>query len=270
MIYINIYIHCHLIRSAIHLHCGSTKEQFLAAVSSSSRLVCATPFCSELETPGRHSIMTEVPLKKRDREPESLLDSIDGRETKRLHGEEETDRFLYLLQLDETLVDDDKEEFAPSEELVNEFMKSLEEEIAVTCSTSFSSSESGDNSAISDSYVGQEGETVDSEFGFDLSYLLEASDDDLGIPPSPVPELNVEVCLSTSEGLLESQDLKSLGENWHVEDDFENYQQFPLYEDPWEESQLLQDYMSRDIDSQSMLIDGDFPVSSGLEIAHGL
>ena len=29
-----------------------------------------------------------------------------------------------------------------------------------------------------------------------------------------------------------TKDLKSLGENGHVEDDFENHQQFPLYEDP--------------------------------------
>jgi hypothetical protein len=56
--------------------------------SSSSRLswrktnyhhpfVFATPLFSVFEPPGRLSIMTEAPLKKRDRESQALLYSID-------------------------------------------------------------------------------------------------------------------------------------------------------------------------------------------------
>ena len=79
--------------------------------------------------------MTQAPLRKRDREPEALPDSIDVREPKRFHGEE-TDRFLHLLQFHETLADELEEEFSPSEELVNRLMRSLEEEIGVACSSS--------------------------------------------------------------------------------------------------------------------------------------
>jgi hypothetical protein len=68
-------------------------------------------------------------------------------------------------------------------------MRSLEEEIAATCSTSYLPSNSEDNSAASDIFSGQESQTLDYDSGVDLSYLLEASDDDLGIPPSPVLDL---------------------------------------------------------------------------------
>jgi len=63
-------------------------------------------------------------LRKRGRDSEAQPDSIDDREPKRFHGEE-TDRFLHLLQLDPTLAEDqEEEECAPSEELVNVVMKS--------------------------------------------------------------------------------------------------------------------------------------------------
>ena len=97
---------------------------------------------------------------------------------------------------------------------------------------------------------------------FSMSYLLEASDDELGIPPSSVLDLKAgEVSLSTketSERLLVSPDLKSVRENWHFEDNFQNYELLAVYEDPWDENQLLQDYMSTDFVSESMLFDGDF------------
>jgi hypothetical protein len=209
-------------------------------------------------------------LGKREREPESLKDSIDVGEPKRFHGEE-TDRFL--LQLDKTLSDEDEEEeCAPSEELVNGVMRSLEEEIAATCTTSYLPSNSEYNSAASDIFSGQESQTLDFDSGGDLSYLLEASDDDLGIPPSPVLDLKHEVCPSpkeTVEGLSENPYLKSLGENWHFEDNFDNYQQFTLYEDAWNASHL-QDYMNKDFVSQSMLFDGDFSVAWRLETARGM
>lgn len=64
-------------------------------------------------------------------------------------------------------------------------------------------------------------------------------------------------------------DLKSLCENWHFEDDFEFYQQFAVYEDAWDASQL-EDYMNRDFISKGMLLDGDFSSAWRLETAGGL
>jgi hypothetical protein len=210
-------------------------------------------------------------LGKRGRESESQPDSIYVREPKRFHGEE-TDRFLHLLQLDPTLAaDEQEEECAPSEELVDGVMKILEEEIAATCSTSYRSN-SGDKSALPDISGSHESRTVDADSGIDLCYLLEASDDDLGILPSPVLDLKEEACLSPKEpfeGLWETSDLKSLGENWHFEDDFENFQQFALYENSWNASQL-QDYWNRDFVSQGMLFEEDFSETWRLETAGGM
>lgn len=197
-------------------------------------------------------------LGKREREDESLLKSIDVGEPKRFHGEQ-TDRFV--SQLDETSVDEDVEECAPNGELVNGIMKSLEEQSSPTCSTSYLNSNSKDNSAASHSFIGQESETLGSDLGFDLSYLLEASDDDLGIPPSPVLDLRHELCPNTKEttdGLSESPYLKSLGENMQYEDMFDSCQEFTLYEDAWDPRQL-QDCMNRYFVSQNLLLDGDFP-----------
>jgi len=231
--------------------------------------ISATPLRSVFEFPGHFSSMSQT-LGKRERELESLQDSIDVGEPKRFHIEE-TDWFL--LQLGKTLTDEDEEEeCAPSEELVNGIMRSLEEEIAATCSTSYLPSNSQDNSMASDIFTGQESQTLDSDSGVDLSYLLEASDDDLGIPPSPVLDLKHEVCPSSKEPaevLSETPYLKSLGENWHFEDSFDNYQQFPVYEDAWDASQL-QDYINRDFVSQSMLFDGDFPLACRLGTAGGM
>jgi len=139
-------------------------------------------------------------------------------------------------------------------------MRSLEKEIAPTCSSSYSSSNSGDNLAATDISRGHESETVASDFGFDLRYLLEASDDELGIPPNPVLDMKDEDGLSTMEtfkDLLASLDLKFLGENWHFEDDFQNYQHIAMYDDPWIASQL-QNYMNRDFVNQNMLFNSDF------------
>jgi len=210
-------------------------------------------------------------FRKRGRESEAQPESIYVREPKRFHGEE-TDRFLYLLQLGPNLADDEQEEeCSPSEELVNGVIKSVEEEIAATCSTSCRSN-SLDNSAAPDISSSREGQTVDADSRIDLCYLLEASDDDLGIPPSPVLDLKEEACLSPKEpfeGLWESSDLKFLGENWHLEDDFENFQHFAEYENAWNASQL-QDYMNRDFVSQGMLFEGDFSETWRLETAVGM
>jgi hypothetical protein len=92
---------------------------------------------------------------------------------------------------------------------------------------------------LADIFRGHEGETVASNSGFDLCYLLEASDDELRIPPNPVLDIKDEDGLSTKEtskDLLASLDLKSLGESWHFEDDFQNHQQIAVYEDFWNPS----------------------------------
>jgi len=196
-------------------------------------------------------------LRKRGRDTEALPVSTDVRGVKRFHGEE-TDKTL----------SQEEEECVASEEVVSEVMKSLEEEIDTICFTSYPSN-SGDTSTSSDISSSQEGETQASDSGDDLFYLLEASDDELGIPLSPVLDLKNEVCQSpkvTSEGLLENPDFKSLGEIWDFEDDFENFQQFALYEDPCEASEL-QDYMNRDFVSQDMFSDGDFSAAWTLETA---
>jgi hypothetical protein len=205
-------------------------------------------------------------LKKRGREPEALPVSTDVREAKRFHGEE-TDRFCHLLLLDKML-SQEEEECAPSEEVVNGVMESLEEEIGTTSFT-FCPSNSGDNSASSDISSGQEGETLASDSEVELFYLLEASDDELGIPLSPVLDSKDVIWQSpkeTSEDLLENPDLKSLSEICHFDDDFESYQQFALYEEACEASEL-QDYINRDFVSQDMFFDGDFSAAWPLETA---
>lgn len=209
-------------------------------------------------------------LGKREREPEFLQDSIGDGDRKRFHGKE-TDGFL--SQLDKTLTEgEEEEECAPNEEAVNGLMRILEEEIGTTSSTSYLPSNSEENSAASYTFSSHESQTLGSDMGIDLSYLLEASDDDLGIPPSPVLELNDEIFPSpnqTTEGLSENAYLKSLGEDWLFDDKFDNFPQLTLYEDSWDASQL-EDYMNRDFVSQSMLFDWDASVVCRLETAGGL
>jgi hypothetical protein len=186
-------------------------------------------------------------LEKRGREPEALSVSADVREAKRFHGEED--------------------ECAPSEDVVNGVMKSLEEEIGTTSFPFYPSSNSGYNSASSNICSGQEGETLASDSGVELLYLLEASDDELGIPLNPVLDCKDEIWQSpkeTSDCLLENPDLKSLSEIWHFEDEVENYQQFAFYEDAYEAS-VLQDYLNRDFVSQDMFFDGDLSEAWTLE-----
>lgn len=201
-------------------------------------------------------------LRKRSGEAEGPSDYIEVQEPKRFHGEER-EQFLQLVQLDQTLADDEVE-CAYSEELVNGVMRSLEEDIAATCCTSNPVFNSTENSVAFDISIGNEDQIRDSD---DLCYLLEASDDELGIPPSPALMLKDEVCISSKEtwdGLSENCNLKSLGGNWHFEDDFENYQQFALYE-KLSDTLQLEDYMDRDFLGQPMIFDGDFPTTWELE-----
>lgn len=193
--------------------------------------------------------MTEVQDRKRHREPEVLADSVGVGERKRFHSEE-VDRFLHVLQLDQFFANDDEEEFASSGELLNEVMRSLEKGIAATCS----------NSAGPDITSGHEGQTLHSDSAVNLSYLMEASDEELGIPPIPVLDFKKDVCQSSKdifEDLMKDSTLKSIGENWYLEKDFQNYEQSILYGNSLDEIQL-DDYVNRDFISQTMLIEGDF------------
>ena len=159
--------------------------------------------------------MVSNKLRKCGREPEAPLDSVDAGDPKRFHSEE-TDGFLYLLEVDKILSEDAEEECAPNEELLNGVMRILEEENAATCSTFYHNSSSADNLAADDIISGQESQSQGLDSGHNLCYLLEASDDELGIPPSPVLHLQDELCQSlraTSNGLSESADLKSICEN---------------------------------------------------------
>lgn len=161
----------------------------------------------------------------------------DVQEPKRFHAKETEALFLHLLQLEKFLADEEElDESAYSEEMVNRVMRSLEEEIiSTTYSTSHTSSNNKDSSKALDISNCHGGKTLASDSGIDLCHLLEASDDELGIPPSSVVDLKDKVCQSlkeTSEGLSESPDFKSFGENWHFQKHFENYQQFQVYENP--------------------------------------
>jgi len=210
-------------------------------------------------------MMTQT-LRKRDREPEALLVSTDVLEAKRVHGEE-TERFSPVLQLDKIL-SQEEEEWGASEEVINEVKKSLEEEI---CTPRFNScpSNSGDNLTSIDISSGQEGETLASDLGDDLFYLLGLSDDELGIPVSLLTNMMDEVHQSTEEtwqGLLEKADLKSISQVWEFEDDFGNYQQFASYDDA-HEARELQGYIHTDFVCQNTFFDGDFSATWTLEAA---
>jgi len=198
--------------------------------------------------------MTQT-LKKRCLERGALPDSIDILATKR----ERTDCFLQLLQFDKTLADE-TEECSPTEEVVNGVMRSLEQEIAGISCTSYLTSNFVDNSAAYDISNGPGDQTLASDSGIDLCYLLEASDDELGIPPNPYLSWKDEVHQfpkEISEGLWETPDLQSLGENWLFEDDFENYQQFTQYENALDPTQ----HYILDFVSQGMLFDWDLPAA---------
>jgi len=203
-------------------------------------------------------------LRKRGRETEVLLDSNEVREFKRFNGEE-TDLFRHLPLPDNILAE---EQAVCSEDVVCGVMRSLEEEISATCST-FYAPISADNSSASDISHGYDSQTLVSNSDIDLCYLLEASDDDLGIPSGPVLDFKDEICqfpkeTLSAEGLCENPDLKFQGENWDFKNEFENYQLFALYEDSCHASEL-QDYINSDFVSEGMFLDGDFSPAWTLE-----
>lgn len=203
-------------------------------------------------------------LRKRGREPEVLLDSIEVRDSKRFNGEE-TDLFRPLPLLDKTLPE---EKAACNEDIANGIMRSVEEEISAS---TFYGPIAVDNSSASDIFGGYEGQSLVSDSGIDLCYLLEASDDDLGIPSGPVLDFKDEVSqfpkeTLSAEGLSKNPDLKCQGEDWDFENEFENHQKFELFEDSWD-ARETQDYMNRDFVSQDMYFDDDFSAAWTSETA---
>lgn len=199
-------------------------------------------------------------LRKRGREPESLPDS------KRFNGQD-TDPFLDLQLLGETVAAAE-EECDSSKDFGCEAMRSLDEEVNATCPTFFAPN-FGDEPANTDICGEHERQTLVSESGIDLCYLLEASDDELGIPPNPVLNLKDDVCQSGEEILIsdcfwENPHVKCVDEIKILEDDFDNNQQLELYEDVCDARQL-QDYMNREFVIQEILFGGDFFAASTLE-----
>lgn len=181
-----------------------------------------------------------VVLKKRSREEEALLSS-----PKRFHGRTEQ-QYPHTLE-DVELV----ENFQGEEQLV---MTSLvEEETGVSLF-------SGDDMA--GGCGNRESETV-----IDLGYLLQASDDELGIPASPVVNIDgQDVCAASSsdeEGygncfdFSDNAEPKVFLDNWHFEDDFVDYAQFAVFDDTAASAW--------DVVSPEAFIDGDYSASWGPE-----
>lgn len=199
-------------------------------------------------------------LRKRGREPESLPDS------KRFNGQD-TDPFLDLPLLHETVAAAE-EECDSSKDFGCEAMRNPDEEVNATCSTFFDSN-FGDESANTDICGEHERQTLVSESGIDLCYLLEASDDELGIPPNPVLDLKDDICQSgeeifISDGFWENLDVKCVDEIKVLEDDFDNNHQLELYEDVCDARQLL-DYMNREFVIPEILFEGEFSAACTLE-----
>ena len=61
----------------------------------------------------------------------------------------------------------------------------------------------------------------------------------------------------TDEGLTPILNLKSLCENWHFVDEFENYNLFQFYVHAWDATHL-EDHLDIDFVRQDMLFDGNF------------
>lgn len=123
----------------------------------------------------------EVNRKRVRGEPEEAEPEIDSPEVKRLR-EDLLDGF------------DDDSEFCTSTQDLDSFMKSFEEEI--TASPAATHGDGGAEDVVTD----LASDSGDSRL--DLGYLLEASDDELGIPPptaSPANELTTELATVESD-----------------------------------------------------------------------
>jgi len=173
-------------------------------------------------------------LKKRGREDEALQDFS----VKRFHGESEQNVLDILEEIENEGTFQEEEHCLASEEALNGVMKSLEAEIGLTvCTTSYEGF--GDEYVAPDTTSRQDTEGRDCG-EIDLDYLLGASDDELGIPASPLQNLENEAIssLSSKEDLGLPLDLteitelnKGYADNWRFEDDLVDYGQFGMFED---------------------------------------
>ncbi|GLJ07837.1 hypothetical protein SUGI_0075210 [Cryptomeria japonica] len=199
-------------------------------------------------------------LNKRSREEEALQDS-----SKRFHcGTEQQN----LYTLEDFEFPENFQETEPkccaSEEAVCADLRDFEEEIgAMSPSASeqgFSGLNREDDSLASDMTSGY----GNSEDGIDLCYLLEASDDELGIPPTPVYNFEGEENSGFASDFNENADLKDFLEKWHFEDNFVDCREFSLIEDS---AAIAWDDLAA---SQGLFVDGDCYQSWGLENAGDL
>ncbi|KAH9312566.1 hypothetical protein KI387_027601, partial [Taxus chinensis] len=197
------------------------------------------------------SIIMSAMLKKRSREDEPLLNS-----SKRFHGETQQQSLHFFEDI--VFVDEIQQE-----EAISGVIRSLGEEIGVSsCSTFYRdfSEISSDGSVASD---------MISAFGttdgvIDLDYLLGASDDDLGIPPSPIATVDgqaeetsslKEKGCDSSLDFAQSAEIKGFTENWQFEDIFLDYSQFAVYEDT-----------VSDVVNLEAFFDGDYSASSSWDL----
>ncbi|GLJ07835.1 hypothetical protein SUGI_0075170 [Cryptomeria japonica] len=141
-------------------------------------------------------------LKKRGREDEGLAD-LAGPESKILYRK--TEQLFHLLEDMDSLDKIQDDECCASEELVSCVMRNLEEEIGLTACSIFPEGSSGEDLVTSDmtSCSGSE------EGGFDLCHLLGASDDELGIPPSSVVNLEEQAAFSLPFEFGENQEINA-------------------------------------------------------------
>ncbi|GLJ07829.1 hypothetical protein SUGI_0074960 [Cryptomeria japonica] len=158
-------------------------------------------------------------LKKRSREEEFLPDS-----PKRFHCEAE----LQILDLLEDKIQQE-EKYKPSEEMVNGVMRSLEKEIGVKICSGLTKNDSV-ASDLTSRYEIEGGDCGK----IDLDYLLAASDDELGIPPSPLRISEEKQYHSTllSSDFKENLEPKGFVDNWNFNDDWVDSKQFSEFVDP--------------------------------------
>nr|AAC24488.1 late embryogenesis abundant protein [Picea glauca] len=109
------------------------------------------------------------------------------------------EELISILEEDADCGERNAEEFVPAEEVVCGVMKSLEEE-------------------ISGSSRGEEIRSSDFSNMDEMSYLLRASDDELGIPPSPSVYEDAYSAVAESQVLGESEHACNLEGLWQLED----------------------------------------------------
>ncbi|KAG8382916.1 hypothetical protein BUALT_Bualt05G0129600 [Buddleja alternifolia] len=135
--------------------------------------------------------MDDLKVRKRVRD-ESPASDVDSPEVKRLRED--------LLDFD-----DDAADFCTTSQDLDSFMKSFEVEIAASAAAE-----------VVDLTSDGGGESRP-----DLGYLLEASDDDLGLPPSTDGGLGSE--LKTEKGRVESDASELGGEFWEIPNSYDSF-----------------------------------------------